>query len=212
MSGKPVLLGQVLDKKVQLYLTKVHNGGMVVSARIAKAAAKGILMSCNQSRLVKFGRDVVFSRQWACSLLRRMKFVKLKATTSKSKQSFADFAQLKQRFLVMTVEVEEIPVKLILNWDQTGVKIMLFSTWAMDPKGSKRVEIAIVNDKCLITAVFCGSLTGDFIPVQVTYKGKPTAAIPATSFLLIGTLPIHQSTGPMRKPWTGTFRTSLYHM
>ena len=78
----------MLDGKVQQYLTRVWNGGGVVSARIAMAAARGILMSCNRSRLVEFGGDVELSRQWAYSLLSWMKFVKRK---SKSKHSTADF-------------------------------------------------------------------------------------------------------------------------
>ncbi len=54
-----------------------------------------------------------------------MKFVKRKVTTTKSKHSSADFAQLKEAFLngvVTTVEMEEIPAELILNWDKTGSK------------------------------------------------------------------------------------------
>ena len=70
--GRPVLLGDVLDRKVQKYLVRVRNGGGVVSAKIAMAAARGILMSCNRSRLVEFGGDVQLNRQCAYSLLRRI--------------------------------------------------------------------------------------------------------------------------------------------
>ena len=38
---------------------------------------------------------------------------------------------------------------------------------AMDKSGSKRVEIIGVNDKRQITAVFCGTLLGGFLPVQL---------------------------------------------
>ena len=41
---RPVLLGEELDSKVQLYLKKVREGGGVVSARIAMAAARGIVL------------------------------------------------------------------------------------------------------------------------------------------------------------------------
>ena len=52
--GRPVLFGEVLDTKVQ----KFREGGGVVSVRITLAAARGILLSCNQLRRVKFGVDV----------------------------------------------------------------------------------------------------------------------------------------------------------
>ena len=183
--GRPVLLGEVLDTKVQQYLRRVRDGGGVVSARIVMAAARGILLSCNRSRLIEFGGDVELKKQWAYSLLRRMKFVKRKATTAKSKHSTADFARLKQQFLadvVTTVEMEEIPAELILNWDQTGIKIVPSSTWTMDVQGSKRVEAVGVNDKRLITALFCGSLIGDFLPIQVIYRGTTNRCHPRYQF------------------------------
>ena len=60
--GRPIL-GEVLDRKVQKYLVRVRDGGGVVSARTAMATARGILMSCNQSRLVEFGGDVQLHEQ-----------------------------------------------------------------------------------------------------------------------------------------------------
>ena len=88
----------------------------------------------------------------------------------------ADFARLKQQFL----EMEEIPAELILNGDQTGIKIVPSST--LDAQGSRRVEAVGVNDKCLITAVFCGSLTGDFLPIQVIYQGSTNRCHPRYQF------------------------------
>ena len=77
--GRQVLLGKDLDQKVQLYLHKVREGGGVVSARIAMAAARGILLSCDSDRakLVEFGGHIHLNRHWAYSLFKRMKFVKL---------------------------------------------------------------------------------------------------------------------------------------
>ena len=42
----------------------------------------------------------------------------------------------------------------------------------MEQRGVKRVEMLGQNDKRQIMAVFCGSLQGDILPVQVIYKGK----------------------------------------
>ena len=80
------------------------------------------------------------NRQWAHSLLKRMKFVQRKATTAKSKASEANFAEQKKVFLndvVATVTMEEIPAELILNWDQTGIKVVPSSTWTMEERGAK---------------------------------------------------------------------------
>ena len=52
----------------------------------------------------------------------------------------------------------------------------------MDKEGSKRVEIAGVDDKRQITAVFAGSLTGDFLPPQLIYKGTTHRCLPTVQF------------------------------
>ena len=52
----------------------------------------------------------------------------------------------------------------------------------MEKERSKRVEIAGINDKRQITAVFAWSLIGDFLPVQLVYKGTTTKCLPSVSF------------------------------
>jgi len=97
-----------------------------VSPRIAMAAASGILLSFDKTKLVEFGGHVQLNMHWAYALLKRMKFVQRKATTAKSIHTAVDFAQLKKSFLadvVATVTMEEIPAENILNWDQTGIKV-----------------------------------------------------------------------------------------
>jgi len=52
----------------------------------------------------------------------------------------------------------------------------------MDKEGSKPVEITGANDKWKITAVFCGTLSGDFLPLQLIYKGKTACCHPRFKF------------------------------
>ena len=176
--GRPVLLGQELDTNV---LKKVRDGGGIVTARITMAAARGILLKCDRTKLAEFGGPVQLNRHWAHSLLKHIKFVQRKPSTSKSKQTAANFTELKELFLadvVATVTVEDIPPELILNWDQTGIKIVPSATWMMARQDEERVEMIGVNDERQITAVFCGTLAGDFLPVQLVYKGKTSRCHP----------------------------------
>ena len=76
---------------------------------------------------------------------------------------------------------EDIPAQLILNWDQTGIKIVPSTTWTMNQRGVKGV-----NDKRQITAVFCCSLVGDFLPVQIIYAGKTARCHPKFNFRWTG--------------------------
>ena len=66
---------------------------------------------------------------------------------------------VKREFLedvVATVEMEEIPLEVILNWDQTGIRIVPSNNWTMDQQGVKREEVGGARDKWLITACFVG--------------------------------------------------------
>ena len=120
---------------VQIYLKKVREGGGVVTARIVIAAARGIIMSHDKSQLVEYGRHINLHLSWAYSLLKRINFVKRKSTTAKSKMNTTEFDELKSQFLSdvkATVDMEEIPVELFLNWDQTRIRIVPSSMWTMD--------------------------------------------------------------------------------
>jgi hypothetical protein len=52
----------------------------------------------------------------------------------------------------------------------------------MAKEGSKRVEIVGIDDKRQITAVFSGTLAGDFLPPQLIYQGKTTKCLPSFGF------------------------------
>ena len=90
--GRPVLLCDELDHKVQAYLKGVRDVGGVVSARIAIAAAKGILLSTDKMKLLEYGGHIQLNTTWVYSLLERMNFVKRKATTAKRKHTVENFA------------------------------------------------------------------------------------------------------------------------
>ena len=105
---------------------------------------------------------------------------------TKAKVTVEDFEAHKKQCLfdiMATVEMQEIPPELIINWDQTGIKIVPVSSWMMEKRGAKRVEIAGVDDKRQITAVFAATPIGEFLPFQVIYQGKTPACLPKVAFL-----------------------------
>jgi hypothetical protein len=58
------------------------------------------------------------------------------------------------------------PEELVINWDHTGIHYVPVGNWMLAEQGSKRVEIAGVDDKQQITAVFAGTRSGGFLPPQ----------------------------------------------
>ncbi len=98
---------------------------------------------------VEFGGHIDLNCSWGYSIFNRMDFVRRKTTTAKSKffqgKSFsAKINSLSD--VVGIVQMEEIPPPLIINWDQTGLKIVPSSQWTMHEKGAKRVEAVGVSD------------------------------------------------------------------
>ena len=95
---------------------------------------------------------IILRKEWARSVLNRMGFTKRHAC-SKSKVLPANFL----------VEMENVPGELIINWDQTAMKVCPSCNWTMKRCGTKWVEITSIDDKRQITAVFgCILLLGSF--------------------------------------------------
>ena len=46
------------------------------------------------------------------------------------------------------------------------------TSWIMEEIGARRVEVVAKDDKRQLTAVFAGSLSGNFLPPQLIYEGK----------------------------------------
>ena len=80
------------------------------------------------------------------------------------------------------VKMEYILDELILNWDYTPINIVLGSSWTMAQKGAKRIEMVALHDKRQITAVVCGTLSGNLLPLQLIYTGKTTACLSKVQF------------------------------
>ena len=125
----------------------------------------------------------------------------IKKRRREGREDIQNFDELKTQFLLdikVVVEMDEIPPALVINWDQTGIHYVPVASWTMDKEGSKRVEIVAVDDKQQITAVFAGSLAGDFLPPQLISKAPQNVVFHKSTFHLIGTSRIATTIGQMR--------------
>ena len=185
-TGRPLLLGDELDKQVQEYVKYMRNRGIAVNTTVVMAAAEGIIKSKDANLLNNNGGSggIEITKWWARSLLNRMGMVKRKAC-SKNKITPEHFESLKGQFLLdikQIVDLEEISHTLIINWDQTAIHYVPPSSWTMEVEGSKRVDLGGKDDKRQITACFAGTMTGDFLPTQLVYEGKTSRCLPKVDF------------------------------
>ena len=178
-NGRPLMLGE-LDQQVREYIRDLRAQGVVINTAVVLGAAEGIIMHKDANLLSSFN----LTEGWAKYLLRRMGFVKRKGTT-KAKGSVEHFEEVKRKYLQdmeLVIPMDEIPDDLVVNFDQTGVHYIPVSDWTMAEEGAKRIEIASKDDKRQITAVFAGSMGGEFLPPQLVYEGKTTRCLPHYSF------------------------------
>ena len=142
--GRPPLLG---NRKVQLLIKAVRLHGACINSDVVIGIGKGLMLNTNRTLLAEYGGPIKLTKDWAKSVLKRMGFSKRRAN-SKFKVPVANFIQLKTQFLLdvkACVTLEDIPHDLILNWDQTALKIVPVNSWTMEKKGTKRVEIMMIN-------------------------------------------------------------------
>ena len=96
-----------------------------------------------------------------------MGFTKRRAN-SKAKITPCNFEEIRKIFIIeikSVVAIEEVLLQLVIKWDQTVIKIVPSSSWTMEKKGVKRVEIVVIDVKRQITTVLGCTLDGTFLPV-----------------------------------------------
>ena len=113
--GRHLLLREYKD--VASYIKSVRAAGGIVNHSIVIAAAKGIVSYKNPALLKEHGGPLDLERPWAESFLRRLGYIKRKATKAPHK-SPEDFAEAKLGFyqrIKSEVETWSIPLALIVN-------------------------------------------------------------------------------------------------
>ena len=76
------------------------------------------------------------------------------------------------------IDMEEVPPSLVINWNHTEMKIVPLSQWTMEKRSTKCVEIAGIDDKHQITAVFACTMSSKFLPMLLIYKGITQKCLP----------------------------------
>ena len=178
--GRPPLVGEKADDYLQKLIIAMRERGAPIGTSVVVGIGHGVLLKMNKACLGEFGGTVNLNKEWAKSVLCRMGFTKRRAN-SKSKVIPDDFVLLKEQCLldIRTVALMgKIPADLVVNWDQTAMKIVPSCSCTMERKGTKQVEIAAIEDKRQITAVFGCSLSGNFLPLQLIYEGTTQRCLP----------------------------------
>ena len=181
---RPLKLGAGIDGMVQKELEKLRDAGAQIGTVIALSVANAVVKSHNKFLLKENGGHIELTKGWAKSIFKRMDWCKRRATTGKLTVPESFLRERRFRFvrgISQDVKKYNIHPKLVVNWDQTPLKLIPASPWTMTKKGSSKVRLAGVSDKRNITGLFSCTLDGDFLPYQVIYQGITGRCHPATA-------------------------------
>ena len=108
-----------VDEKVQQYIGALRKAGTPINARVVLAATEGIVQATDLTLLFDNGGRIKLSLNWTYSLLKRMGYVKRKATTkARTALTQEEFAAVKKRYLQQikkAVRDGKIPPELVIN-------------------------------------------------------------------------------------------------
>lgn len=182
--GRSTLLPTHIEAALSDYITKLRQNGGVVNRTIVLSAGTGMVEHHDKRLLRKYGGTIELKKDWAQSFMTRAGLVKRKATKAARKVP-DDFADQKVNFLESIRKArtdDSIPDDLVVNWDQTGVRLVPSSDWTMADCGSKQVEVRGLGDKREITVLLAITMSGVLLPPQVLYTGKTDRCHPRQSF------------------------------
>ena len=77
--GRPLLIGEELDKQVKQYITYLRKEGAVINLHVVMAVSEDIVMGRDTNLLACNGGSIVLTKQWARYVLQKMGMVKRRA-------------------------------------------------------------------------------------------------------------------------------------
>ena len=123
-------------------------------------------------------------RSWVYSIYKRMGFTRRMGTKTGPLMPRGLYNECRKEYLGDVKEITtkyNIPPELVLNANQTPSSYVSVGRSTMAAKGSTSVPIKGLTDKQNITLTFVVSLSGEFLPLQIIYGGKPLQVIHVVS-------------------------------
>ena len=74
--------------------------------------------------------------------------------------------------------VLQVHPSLIINMDQTGVRLVPSSNYTYEKQGNSSVGVVGAEDKRQITVCLASSMDGDLLPLQLIFEGKTSRSLP----------------------------------
>jgi len=165
------------EKEIKRVLLQMRAAGAPLNSRVIRWVMLAILQEANPSLLLQHKLSQPFISRWA----RQQLDWRWRARTTAASKLPTDWeAQgvLMAKRIAALMEMHSVHPSLVINPDQTGVKLVPASAWTYEKRNSSSVAVIGAEDKRQITACLASALSGELLPLQLIFQGKTERSLP----------------------------------
>jgi hypothetical protein len=165
------------EEEIKRVLQQMRAAGAPISSRVIRWVMLAILQEANPSLLLRHKLSQPFISGWA----RQQLDWRWRARTTAASKLPADWESqgvLMAKRIAALMEMHSVHPSLVINADQTGVKLVPSSTWTYEKRNSSSVATIGAEDKRQITACLASALSGELLPLQLIFQGKTERSLP----------------------------------
>ena len=165
------------EERVQDLLLTMRAGGAPINTAIIRCVITAVMETAAPALLAEYQLSQSFCSRWA---RKRLLWTWRSGTTAASKLPVdweAQGIKMAQR-IAAAMELHAVHPSLVINLDQTGVRLVPSGRWSYEERGSKAVAIVGAEDKRQFTACVASSLDGELLPLQLIFAGKTARCLP----------------------------------
>lgn len=184
-AGRRSLLAPAVLVAIKASVERLVKTGVETYSTVIRPVVRQCLIDGGQGDLLEEnGGTFIISSSWINRLCRSMDLVMRRGTTAAQKvpvNSEELVLLLNQRVAALQF-LHNIPKGLVINWDQTGIRLCPVSGSSRAKRGALHVALLANDDKRQITAVFAAAADGTLLPPQLIFEGTTKQCWPAGYF------------------------------
>jgi DDE superfamily endonuclease len=165
------------EKEIKRVLLQMRAAGAPLNCRVIRWVMLAVLQQSSPALLLQYKLSQQFLSAWA----RQQLDWRWRARTTAASKLPADWESqgvLMAKRIAATMEMHNVHPSLVINADQTGVKLVPSSSWTYEKRNSSSVATIGADDKRQITACLASALSGDLLPLQLIFQGKTERSLP----------------------------------
>lgn len=175
------------EKEIKRLLLQMRTAGAPINSRVIRWVMLAVLQEVASSLLLRYRLSQSFISRWA----RQQLDWRWRARTTAASKLPADWeAQgvLMAKRIGALMQMHEVHTSLVINTDQTGVKLVPSSAWTYEKRNSSSVATIGAEDKRQITVCLGSALSGDLLPLQLIFQGKTERSLPEKTAASVASL------------------------